>query len=152
MKGLSYEFWGLAVSIGGVIIAIVRMWLSSNEKLAEHKQFVITSLAVHEKMILDNQAKIDENRLNAIKELEQVKKDRADRVASVYAEIEAIKKIRETDVRELTSAMKDSINQTTSIEERHHHEVMAEIKQLTIQLTDMCSTFKEYRNARNGKG
>lgn len=149
---LSFEFYGLAISIVGVIITIVKMWLSSNEKLAEHKQFVVKSLAVQEALILDNQTHIEEHKAQSEKEMEQIRRDRADRVAAVYTEIENIKKMRETDVKELTAAMRESIKQTTLVEERHHYEVMAEIKQLTVQLTDMCSTFKEYRSTRNGKG
>ena len=87
-----WQFWGLTGTIAGIIITIVKMWLSSSEKLAAHKQFVVTSLAVQEKMMLDNQSKIEENKLNFMRDLEQVKKDRADRVAAVYAEIENIKK------------------------------------------------------------
>jgi hypothetical protein len=145
-----WQFWGLSATIAGLIITIVKMWLSSSEKLAAHKQFVVTSLAVQEKMILDNQSKIDENRLNILRDMEQIKRDRADRVAAVYAEIEAIKKMRETDVKELTTALRDSIDKTTAIEERHHNEVIVKIEALTVQLTDMCSTFKEYRRTHNG--
>lgn len=126
------------------------MWLSSSEKLAAHKQFVVTSLAVHEKMILDNQSKIDENRLNIIRDMEQIKRDRADRVAAVYAEIEAIKKMRETDVKELGIAITKSNEKIAINEEKHHSEVITKIESLTVQLTDMCSTFKEYRRTHNG--
>ncbi|HPT03452.1 MAG TPA: hypothetical protein PLJ84_12705 [Bacteroidales bacterium] len=152
MSGLSYEFWGLVVSIAGVIITIVKMWITASEKLAQHKQFVVTSLAVQEKMILENQARIDENRLAAVKEVEQIKRDRADRVAAVYNEIESIKKLREMDVKELTVSLRDSIEKTTAIEEKHHAEVILKIEALTVQLTDMCSTFKEYRRTHNGNG
>lgn len=145
-----WQFWGLTGTIAGIIIAIVKMWLSSSEKLAAHKQFVVTSLAVQEKMMLDNQSKIEENKLDFMRDLEQIKKDRADRVIAIYTEIENIKKIRETDVKELGIAITKSNEKIAINEEKHHSEVISKIEILTVQLTDMCSTFKEYRRTHNG--
>ncbi len=82
--------------------------------------------------------------------VEKVINDRTDIVKSIYEEMAKITKTHVSDIKVIQELITDSVNKTREIETRHHDEVMNEIKALTIQLTDMCSTFKEYRRLRNG--
>jgi hypothetical protein len=130
---------GVIVSILGLAVTVWKIWKTNIQELQR----------ISDK-VSQNELRIAEIDNDFRSQIETVKRDRADRVAAVYNEIETIKRMRETDVRELTAAMSVGIDKATAIEEKHHAEVMAEIKLLTVQLTDMCSTFKEYRRTRNG--
>lgn len=130
---------GVIVSILGLAVTVWKIWKTNIQELQR----------ISDK-VSQNELRIAEIDNDFRSQIENVKRDRADRVAAVYNEIETIKRMRETDVRELTAAMSVGIDKATAIEEKHHAEVMAEIKLLTVQLTDMCSTFKEYRRTRNG--
>jgi uncharacterized membrane-anchored protein YhcB (DUF1043 family) len=151
MEMFSYEFYGLLIAVVGLGLTILKMWLDSKEKLAKHQMDVNTALAVQKGEIDVVRDKIAEHKAEVTKDLEQVKRDRADRVAAVYAEIDAIKRMRETDVKELTVIMEKAIERTANSEKEHHNEVIGKINALTVQLTDMCSTFKEYRNHQDDK-
>lgn len=130
---------GVIVSILGLAVTVWKIWKTNIQELQR----------ISDK-VSQNELRIAEIDNDFRSQIETVKRDRADRVEAVYNEIETIKRMRETDVRELTAAMSVGIDKATAIEEKHHAEVMAEIKLLTVQLTDMCSTFKEYRRTRNG--
>lgn len=130
---------GVIVSILGLAVTVWKIWKTNIQELQR----------ISDK-VSQNELRIAEIDNDFRSQIETVKRDRADRVAAVYNEIETIKRMREADVRELTAAMSVGIDKATAIEEKHHAEVMAEIKLLTVQLTDMCSTFKEYRRTRNG--
>lgn len=130
---------GVIVSILGLAVTVWKIWKTNIQELQR----------ISDK-VSQNELRIAEIDNDFRSQIETVKRDRADMVAAVYNEIETIKRMRETDVRELTAAMSVGIDKATAIEEKHHAEVMAEIKLLTVQLTDMCSTFKEYRRTRNG--
>ncbi len=130
---------GVIVSILGLAVTVWKIWKTNIQELQR----------ISDK-VSQNELRIAEIDNDFRSQIETVKRDRADSVAAVYNEIETIKRMRETDVRKLTAAMSVGIDKATAIEEKHHAEVMAEIKLLTVQLTDMCSTFKEYRRTRNG--
>jgi len=130
---------GVIVSILGLAVTVWKIWKTNIQELQR----------ISDK-VSQNELRIAEIDNDFRSQIETVKRDRADSVAAVYNEIETIKRMRKTDVRELTAAMSVGIDKATAIEEKHHAEVMAEIKLLTVQLTDMCSTFKEYRRTRNG--
>lgn len=151
MEMFSYEFYGLLIAVVSLAATIGKMWVDSKEKLAKHQMDVNTALAVQKSEIDVVKGKIEEHRVELTKDIEQVKRDRADRVAAVYAEIDAIKRMRETDVKELTVIMEKAIERTANAEKEHHNEVIGKINALTVQLTDMCSTFKEYRKNQDDK-
>ena len=142
---MEYQTSALIVAIMGVIVAIVKIWLTSKEKLASHKEFVISELASINQRIIDNTKEIEEHRVNTNLQIEEVKKEKAERLRDLWKEIDMIKKAREDDLKELTKTFERSIEKYTTVEERHHTEVMSEIRKLMVELSATRATFDEYR-------
>lgn len=144
---------GVAIGLVTLAIAFYKVQQSNNKSRKEQIQ-EFTQLA--DKVLINEKAiaKIHDDmklQCNAYQmELEKVKGDRADRVRQVYAEIEALRKMQESTSNDLYESLERAIDKTTSTEERHHSEVMTEIRSLTVQVTTMCATFAEYRKTRNG--
>lgn len=152
----------LLIGLIGLFLGMITLTITfykvqqSNNRIRKEQVREFTQLA---DKVLDNEKNIaklhDEMKLQANSyqvELEKVKADRADRVRQVYSEIEALRKMQENTSNELYESLERSIDKTTAIEERHHTEVMSEIRSLTVQITSMCATFNEYRKTRNGHG
>lgn len=150
----------LLIGLIGLFLGMITLTITfykvqqSNNRIRKEQVREFTQLA---DKVLDNEKNIaklhDEMKLqcNAYQmELEKVKADRADRVRQVYAEIEALRKMQESTSNDLYESLERAIDKTTSTEERHHSEVMTEIRSLTVQVTTMCATFAEYRKTRNG--
>ena len=84
------------------------------------------------------------------KEQENIKRVWEVNISNTMARIEKIEKEKDDDVKTLSSAIINSNREIAAVEIKHHGEVIGKIESLTVQLTDMCSTFKEYRRTRNG--
>jgi hypothetical protein len=160
---MNYELIGTIIAISGLAFGMWKIQHDSN--IANHNrevsqgkemQMITDKVMANEQNIAQMREQfrkeIDLNCETYRLELENVKRARAENVANAMARIERVEKMRETDVKELSGSIKESMKEATAIEEKHHNEVMDEIKTLTVQLTDMCSTFKEYRRTRNGNG
>lgn len=144
---------GVAMGLITLSITVYKLQQSNNKSRKEQVQ-EFTHLA---DKVLSNEQEIvkirEDMKLNCNAyqvELEKVKADRADRVRQVYAEIESLRKMQESTSNDLYESLERAIDKTTATEERHHSEVMSEIRSLTVQITTMCATFNEYRKSRNG--
>jgi phage host-nuclease inhibitor protein Gam len=80
-----------------------------------------------------------------------MKKDQAESEKELYNEIKSLKELHTTDVKELAAEIKKSYEKTGEVEQRHHEEVVREIRTLSVNLATMCSAWEEYRSTHNGK-
>ena len=141
--------------IGVLTLGIAFYKLNKTNQLARKEQTKeFTQLAdkvlINEKDIAKIREEMATNCAHYNNELEKVKADRADRVRQVYSEIETLRKLHDTDTKDLYASLEKAVEKTTGIEERHHNEVMTKMENLTVQITTMCATFAEYRKTRNG--
>jgi gas vesicle protein len=126
---MDYELIGALIALGGILISIWRIQRGNIER---------------QKGMSDD---INHTKL----EIVRMKSDQAQTEKDLYNEISGLKNLHTTDVKELAGEIKNSYKETSEIEQRHHEEVMREIKTLAIELTAMCSTWDEYRSTHNGK-
>lgn len=141
----NYEILGVIVALASLGVAIIRTWQTNRARMDKHKEFVLVEIAKINEKTLDNTREIAENRQSANVEIEKIRKEKLESLRAIYAEIESIKKMRESDVRDLTQTFEKAIEKSSAIEQKHHDEVMAEIKSLNTGLTRICATFEEYR-------
>jgi gas vesicle protein len=126
---MNYELIGALITLVGILISIWKIQRGNIERQKGMSDDI-------------NQTKV---------EIEQMKSDQAETEKDLYNEISCLKNLHTIDVKELAGEIKKSYEKTSEIEQRHHEEVMREIKTLAVELTAMCSTWDEYRSTHNGK-
>ncbi len=127
MTYLSLEGVTLLFSIAGVVLALVKIWQKWSIKMAEHKEFVITELAVGRQRSLDNEKLIREH------------KDNTD------LEISKLKKLHEDDVRDIHSSIEKSFLRLHVENREDHNKLFDRIGNISNQLTEVCATFKDHK-------
>lgn len=135
MDRIDWQFWG---ALMGFVSLAFGMYKFQRSNIREQERM--------SNSIESNQREI----VRVDKRVEKVIEERVGIVKDIYQRMGEVTATHNKDVREMQDLIEESIERTREVENRHHEEVMSEIKMLTIQLTDMCSTFKEYRRSRNG--
>lgn len=126
---MNYELIGALIALGALLISIWKIQRGNIERQKGMSDDI-------------NNTKLD---------VAEMKKDQAETEKDLYNEIKSLKQLHTTDVKELACEIKKTYEKTSEIEQRHHEEVMHEIKTLTVNLATMCSAWDEYRSTHNGK-
>ena len=134
MDHIDWQFWGV---ITGFVTLAFGMYKFQRSNIREQTQMSSD--------IQSNQKEI----IRVDKRVEKVIEERVGIVKDIYQHLGEVTNTHNQDVRNLHELIEESIERTRELETRHHEEVIEKIAGLTIQLTDMCSTFKEYRRTRN---
>lgn len=135
MDHIDWQFWGV---ITGFVTLAFGMYKFQRSNIREQTQMSSD--------IQSNQKEI----IRVDKRVEKVIEERVGIVKDIYQHLGEVTNTHNQDIRNLHELIEESIERTRELETRHHEEVIEKIAGLTIQLTDMCSTFKEYRRTRNG--
>ena len=134
MDHIDWQFWGV---ITGFVTLAFGMYKFQRSNIREQTQMSSD--------IQSNQKEI----IRVDKRVEKVIEERVGIVKDIYQHLGEVTNTHNQDVRNLHELIEESIERTRELETRHHEEVIEKIAGLTTQLTDMCSTFKEYRRTRN---
>ena len=135
MDHIDWQFWG---ALMGFISLAFGMYKFQKSNIREQERMAGD--------IQSNQREI----VRVDKRVEKVIEERGGIVKDIYQRMGEVTNTHNKDVRELHELIEESIERTRELETRHHEEVIEKIGGLTVQLTDMCSTFKEYRRTHNG--
>lgn len=126
---MNYELIGALIALGALLISIWKIQRGNIERQKGMSDDI-------------NNTKLD---------VANMKKDQAESEKELYNEIKSLKELHTTDVKELAAEIKKSYEKTGEVEQRHHEEVVHELKILSINLATMCSAWEEYRSTHNGK-
>lgn len=136
----SIEFWALVISVVTLAISSYKTWktnIQEFQKLADR--------------VLTNEKNIKKHSEDIRLEMETVKRDRADRVAAMYKEIEDLKKLHKEDVLNLHDLFEKTMDKIQAQNQTDHKEITGKLDVMSRELTGICATFAEYRKHRNNK-
>ena len=155
-----------AFTVAGYIFGMIEVWNKWSVKQAKHDVWLIAELknmsteakTSDEKLaekIMVNESLITHNNTIMKIEMEQVKKDRADRVRAVYEEIANLKKLHESDVIDLRSSIEKAVHELKEDNKEDHKLIFAKqdkifekFEEVGKTLSEVCAAFIAYKESK----
>lgn len=82
--------------------------------------------------------------------IEQMRQQRQERVDSIFKEVDNIKIKHEKDIELIFKKIDETTNRMQDIEDRHHGEVLKEIRNLVGVISALQTVFDERKSQKNG--
>lgn len=155
-----------AFTVAGYIFGMIKVWNKWSVKQAKHDVWLIAELkkmsteakTSDDKLadkIISNESLITHNNTIMQLEMEQVKKDRADRVRAVYEEIANLKKLHESDVIDLRSSIEKAVHELKEDNKEDHRLIFAKqdkifekFEEVGKTLSEVCAAFIAYKESK----
>lgn len=158
----TFEIILFSLTIAGYIFGIIKVWNKWAVKQAKHETWLVAELkkisteakTSEDKLankIATNEESISHNNSIMRLEMEQVKRDRAERVRAVYEEIVNLKKLHENDVIDLRSSIEKAVHELKEDNKEDHikifdkqDKIFEKFEQIGKTLADVCAAFHTY--------
>ena len=162
----TFEIILFTLTVAGYIFGIIKVWNKWAVKQARHETWLIAELkkmAAEAKTsddklankISTNEENINHNNSIMRMEMEQVKKDRAERVRAVYEEIANLKKLHESDVIDLRSSIEKAVHELKEDNKEDHKLIFAKqdkifekFEEVGKTLSEVCAAFVAYKESK----
>ena len=129
----NYEMIAIIIAVIGLTLTVIRLW----------------SVFVKEHTILqqsseENRKEIEVNRNYAEIEIQKIITERAKIVDDIYKEIASLKKLHDTDIREIRGSIEKAFEKVRADAQKDHAEILKEISDIKLSLNTVIIRFDEH--------